>query len=79
MESGVFCCVNDSVAVSIYVALAGLDRRLLNKGCRRRRREKRSRLSISRLGKKKKETEKVDFSSLTSITVIPVFSVLDFF
>ena len=53
MESGVFCCVNDSMAVSICVALAGLERRLLNKGCRRRRREKRSRLSISRLGEKK--------------------------
>lgn len=34
IESGVFCCVNDSTVVSICVALAGLERleRLLNKG-----------------------------------------------
>lgn len=60
--------MNDSTVDSICVALAGLERRLLNKvvGGDRVRKD-----HISQSARWKKE--KVGFSSLASVTTIPVF------
>lgn len=70
IESDVFCYANDSTVVSICVALAGLERRLLNKGVSGDGERKDH---VSQSARWRKKTEKVDFSSLTSITAIPVF------
>lgn len=70
IESDVFCYVNDSTVVSICVALAGLEKRLLNKGVSGDGERKDH---VSQSARWRKKTEKVDFSSVTSITAIPVF------
>lgn len=60
--------MNDSAVDSICVALAGLERRLLNKGVGGDGVRKDH---ISQSARRKKE--KVDFSSLASVAAIPVF------
>lgn len=71
IESGMFCCVNASMVVSICVALAGLERRVLSKGVSGDG-ERKDHISQS-VRHTHTHTQTMDLSFLTSNTVIHIF------
>lgn len=78
-ESGVFCFVNDSTAVSVCVALAGLERQLLNKGVSGDG-ERKDHVSQSARWKKKRKEDWDGWFLFTDLYYChSCLSVLDFF